>query len=69
MRAQVLAECKAIDYGVTLEGDETIVELSRENRRNRSKACSIGHRRMNCLYRDREFILDLDRVPSLNTTI
>jgi hypothetical protein len=24
---------------------------------------------MNCLYRDREFILDLDRVPSLNTTI
>ncbi len=47
MRAQALAECEVIDYGATLEGDETIIELALwKNRRNRSRACSIAQRRM-----------------------
>lgn len=32
LRAKVLEECKAIDFGITIEGEETIVELCQEDK-------------------------------------
>lgn len=64
MRAQVLAECKAIDYGVTLEGDETIVELCQGKSPEQIKGVLYRTSSHEIAYTgDREFILDLDRVP------
>ncbi|MBD3272261.1 MAG: radical SAM protein [Elusimicrobia bacterium] len=63
LREQVLEECPAIDYGVTFEGEETLVELcSRQDHvdilgllyRTQGKICYTG---------DRSFIKNLDAIP------
>lgn len=63
MRADVLGECEAIDYGVVLEGEHTLTELAVG-----TPLAEIG----GLLYRDggkvvytgdRPFIQDLDRLP------
>lgn len=50
MRESVLAKCESVDFGVTLEGDETIVELCNNN--------ANPHEIKGLLYRDgdKEFI-------------
>ena len=64
LREEVLRECKAIDYGVTLEGELTLLELMKGD---------LGHREIKGLiYRDgagifytgdRPFVRDLDSLP------
>ncbi|GAK55722.1 Fe-S oxidoreductase [Candidatus Vecturithrix granuli] len=64
MRAQALAECRAIDYGVTLEGDETIIELCQGKPPEQIKGVLYRTASHEIVYTgDREFILDLDRIP------
>ncbi len=64
LRAQVLEECAAIDFGVTLEGDDTLVEFCQGTpmeqiggllyRREDGRVAYTG---------DRRFIMELDRLP------
>ena len=64
LREHVLEECVAIDFGVTLEGDDTLIEFC-----HGTPAAQIG----GLLYRhadgriaytgDRKFIMELDRLP------
>lgn len=64
MRAQALAECEAIDYGATLEGDETIIELCQGKSPEQIKGVLYRTASYEIAYTgDREFILDLDHVP------
>lgn len=64
MREQSLAECQAIDYGVTLEGDETIIELCQGTPPEQIKGVLYRTASHDIAYTgDREFILDLDRIP------
>ena len=64
MREQVFAECQAIDYGATLEGDETIVELCLGKPPKQIKGVLYRTASHDIAYTgDRAFILDLDRLP------
>jgi anaerobic magnesium-protoporphyrin IX monomethyl ester cyclase len=64
LREQVLEECQAIDYGVTLEGDEILLDLCQGKpvkeipgllyRMSSNKIAYTG---------DRDFIINLDRLP------
>ena len=64
LRQQVLADCTAIDYGVTLEGEEALCELCQgkpipeiEGLLHRTSANDVAYTG------DRKFIMDLDRLP------
>ena len=64
LRRQVLADCAAIDYGVTLEGDDTLLELCQGRAVEtipgllyRAPAGAIAYTG------DREFIGNLDQLP------
>lgn len=64
MREQVLAECPAIDYGVTLEGDETVVELCQGKTPEQIKGILYRTSSHEIAYTgDREFIHNLDHIP------
>ncbi len=61
-RKSVLEECDAIDYGVVLEGDQTIVELCKGQSLDQIKGL-VYRNNGNTLYNgDRAFIEDLDSV-------
>ena len=64
MREQVLTECQAIDYGTTLEGDETIVELCHGKPPEQIKGILYRTASHEIAYTDdRAFIMDLDHLP------
>jgi len=62
-REKMLEECPAIDYGVVLEGDETIVELCKGKSLNEMKGIIYRDRDKIIYNGDREFIKDLDTIP------
>jgi radical SAM superfamily enzyme YgiQ (UPF0313 family) len=61
LRQKVLEECKAIDFGIVLEGDQTIVNLCRNNPQ---KVKGLIYREENkvTFTGEREFIKDLDSI-------
>ncbi len=63
LREKVLEECQAIDFGITLEGEETIVELCCENKLlSEIKGLMFRDSYEKIIYNgDREFIGDLDK--------
>ncbi len=63
LRKEVLKGCQGTDYGVTLEGEDTIVELCRDNKAIESiKGLIFRNNKGNIIYNgDREFIKDLDQ--------
>ena len=64
LRPQVLADCAAIDYGVTLEGEETLVELCQGKPAAEIKGLLYRTSANDVAYTgDRPFIADLDRLP------
>ena len=64
LRQQVLQECSAIDYGVTLEGDETILEVCQGKPIEQIKGLLYRTPQHEIIYTgDRKFIMDLDRLP------
>jgi len=64
MRQQVLEDCSAIDYGTTLEGDETLVELCQEKPVEQIKGLLYRTSQNEIMYTgDRQFIMDPDRLP------
>jgi len=64
LRQQVLEDCPAIDFGVTLEGDETIGELCHGRPAGGIKGLLYRTSAGDVAYTgDREFIADLDRLP------
>lgn len=62
-REKVLEECASIDYGVVLEGEESIVELCRD--KNLFEVKGLIHRDFDrIIYNgDPSFIHDLDKIP------
>ncbi len=64
LRQQVLKECSAIDYGTTLEGEETLIELCQGKPPDQIQGLLYRSSEGEILYTgDREFIMDLDRLP------
>jgi anaerobic magnesium-protoporphyrin IX monomethyl ester cyclase len=64
LREQTLVECPAIDYGVTLEGDETLVDLCRGKPVHDIPGLLYRTASQEIVYTgDRPFIMDLDRLP------
>lgn len=62
-REKVLEECKNVDYGIVLEGEESIVELCQGKAPHEIKGL-VYRSDGNVVYTgDREFIKDLDSVP------
>lgn len=63
LRQQVLAECPAIDYGVVLEGDETLIELCQG--KSPEQIAGVIYRTDGAIRYtgDREFIMNLDALP------
>ncbi|MFA5797271.1 MAG: radical SAM protein [Candidatus Woesearchaeota archaeon] len=62
-REKVLKECPQIDYGVVLEGDQTIVDLCKAENIADVKGL-LYHNKNNVVYTgDRGFITDLDNIP------
>lgn len=62
-RERVLSECNSIDYGVTLEGEDTILELCRGEKKDRDIRGLIRRDGNNVVYSgDREFRADLDNI-------
>ena len=63
-KEQALRECPAIDYGVTREGEATLVELCRgEVAEDSIKGLLYRKNGDICYTGDREFTADLDRLP------
>jgi anaerobic magnesium-protoporphyrin IX monomethyl ester cyclase len=63
LKSQVLRECPAIDYGITFEGEETLVELCRDEVPE-AEIKGLIHRDGDIVYNgDRGFVTDLDRLP------
>lgn len=62
LREKVLQECRSIDYGITLEGEQTIVELCRGDISESQIKILLfrGDSREITYSGDREFIVDLD---------
>ncbi|MBD3307167.1 radical SAM protein, partial [candidate division KSB3 bacterium] len=64
LRQQVLEECPAIDYGVTLEGDQTLIDLAQGLPTDQIKGLLYRTAGNAIAYTgDREFIMDLDHLP------
>lgn len=64
LRQQVLEECQVIDYGVTLEGDETLIELCQGKPPEQIKGLLYRAAQQKIVYTgDRDFIMDLDQLP------
>ena len=61
-RERVLEECKSIDFGVVLEGDQTIVDLCKENDPSKIKGLIYREKEKINFTGEREFIKDLDSV-------
>ena len=63
LRENVLEECQAINFGITLEGEETIVELCRGDKPlSEIKGLIFRNNSGNIIYNgDRDFITDLDQ--------
>ncbi len=63
LRQQVLAECSGIDYGTTLEGEETLVELCQGKPAEQIKGLLYRTTQDEIVYTgDRCFIMDLERL-------
>ncbi len=64
LRQQVLEECSAIDYGTTLEGEESLIELCQGKPIEQIKGLLYRTSQNEIVYTgDRQFIMDLDRLP------
>ncbi len=64
LRQQVLQECSAIDYGATLEGEETLIELCQGKPVEQVQGLFYRSPRDEIVYTgDRRFIMELDRIP------
>ncbi len=64
LRQQVLAECTAIDYGITLEGEESLIELCQGVPVKYIKGLIYRTAQGGLEYPgDRPFIMDLDSLP------
>jgi radical SAM superfamily enzyme YgiQ (UPF0313 family) len=62
-KEQVLKECPAIDYGITREGEISLVELCRDEFEEKEIKGLLYHNNGEILYTgDRDFIADLDQV-------
>jgi anaerobic magnesium-protoporphyrin IX monomethyl ester cyclase len=65
LRESVLMDCEAIDFGVTLEGERTLVELCEGKEPCQIKGLIYRDESGKINYSgDREFIRDLDSIPS-----
>lgn len=62
-REKVLRDCTAIDYGIVLEGEETIIELCEGRRPSTIKGLVYRENGIVRYTGDREFIEDLDSIP------
>jgi radical SAM superfamily enzyme YgiQ (UPF0313 family) len=64
LREKVLNECRAVDFGITLEGEEAIVELCRDEKPLREiRGLLFRDNAGGITYTgDRDFIYDLDRI-------
>jgi anaerobic magnesium-protoporphyrin IX monomethyl ester cyclase len=62
-RARVLEECKGVDYGVVLEGEESFVELCRGDAPADIKGLIFRDKQGVVYNGDRPFIEDLDKIP------
>ncbi|PIU42087.1 MAG: hypothetical protein COS99_02075 [Candidatus Omnitrophica bacterium CG07_land_8_20_14_0_80_42_15] len=63
LRIEAFKECKGIDFGITLEGEKTIIELCQGKPFHEIKGL-IYHKDNELVYTgDREFIIDLDSIP------
>lgn len=63
MREDVLKDCPAVDYGVVLEGEETMVELCSGKELSQIKGLIYRNQDRVIYNGDRAFINDLDYVP------
>jgi len=63
LREKVLEDCAAIDYGVVLEGEETIVELCKNQNPQQIKGLLYREGSTIRYTGDRDFIRDLDTIP------
>ena len=62
-KEQVLQDCQAIDYGITREGERTLVELCQEEVAKEKIRGLLYREKDDIVYTgDREFITDLDKV-------
>ncbi|RKY32722.1 MAG: hypothetical protein DRP74_01920 [Candidatus Omnitrophota bacterium] len=63
LKNKIFEECPDIDYGVTFEGEETLIELASGNQLESIKGL-IYKKGDKVVYNgDRDFIVDLDRIP------
>lgn len=62
VRERALTDCTSIDYGVVLEGDETIIELCEGKDLRQIKGLMYRDNDTTCYNGDRDFIIDLDRI-------
>ena len=63
LREKVLRDCEDIDYGVTLEGEETIVELCKGMEFEAIKGLIFRDNSTIKYTGDRQFIMELDSIP------
>ncbi len=64
LREQVLAECAAIDYGTTLEGEDSLIELCQGLPVEQIKGLFFRSSPEDIVYTgDRPFIMELDQLP------
>lgn len=64
LREKVLLDCNAINFGITLEGEQTLIELCKEKEPGQIKGLIYrGSGREIRYSEDREFIRDLDYIP------
>jgi radical SAM superfamily enzyme YgiQ (UPF0313 family) len=64
LKEKVLQECPAIDYGITYEGERTLVDLCRDKNDIEKIAGLLYRRNGNVVYTgNRDFVMDLDTIP------
>jgi radical SAM superfamily enzyme YgiQ (UPF0313 family) len=64
LKEKVLRECPSIDYGITYEGERTLVELCRDEVPEKEIKGLLYRSSGDTVYTgDREFIADLDKIP------
>lgn len=63
LKEKILQECPAIDYGVTFEGEETVLSLAKSEKPENIKGLVYRDGEDIFYTGDREFITDLDRLP------
>jgi radical SAM superfamily enzyme YgiQ (UPF0313 family) len=64
MKEQVMKDCTAIDYGIVYEGEDTLIELCKGEISDDAIKGLMSRNNGSIVYPgDREFIMDLDRLP------